>query len=79
MMAVAVMSEPSFAPEKPELLFEGEYLYHAVPGWLDHDISIDGQKFLMIKAGETQESTPAQINVILNWFEELKRLAPTDN
>jgi serine/threonine-protein kinase len=79
MMAVAVMNEPSFTPEKPELLFEGEYLYHAVAGWLDHDISVDGQSFLMIRPGETQESAPAQVHVILNWFEELKRLVPTDN
>jgi hypothetical protein len=31
----------------------------------------------MIKASE-QESAPTQINVVLNWFEELKRLVPTD-
>jgi len=81
MMAVAVTSEPSFTPKKPELLFEGEYRFHAVSGWLNHDISIDGQKFLMIKSGETQvveESAPDQIHVVLNWFEELKRLVPTN-
>ena len=36
----------------------------------------DGQKFLMIKESQ-QESTVAHLNVILNWFEELKRLVPT--
>jgi len=40
-----------------------------------YDISPDGQRFLMIK----REQAPAQINIILNWFEELKRLVPTDN
>jgi len=37
----------------------------------------DGQRFLMMKEGEiAQEQT--QINVVLNWFEELKRLVPTN-
>jgi hypothetical protein len=30
----------------------------------------------MIKANE-QQSTPTQINVVLNWFEELKQKVPT--
>jgi hypothetical protein len=36
----------------------------------------DGQRFLMIKEGE-QAASATQINVVLNWFEELKRLVPT--
>ncbi len=32
----------------------------------------------MIKEEELPEAE-GQINVILNWFEELKRLVPTDN
>jgi len=38
----------------------------------NYDVSPDGQRFLMI----TKESKP-QINVVLNWFEELKRRAPS--
>ena len=30
----------------------------------------------MIK--ESEPEAPRQINVVLNWFEELKRLVPTD-
>ena len=42
-----------------------------------YDVSADGQRFLMVK--ETEQATAAtQINVVLNWFEELKRLVPTD-
>jgi Tol biopolymer transport system component len=48
----------------------------------DYDITPDGQQFLMIfeqgKSDSPEFSTP-QINVVLNWFEELKRLVPTDN
>ena len=32
----------------------------------------DGQRFLMIKGAEQATS---QLNVVLNWFEELKRRA----
>ena len=39
--------------------------------------SVPINRFLMIKAAA--EDQQAQINVVLNWFEELKRLVPTDN
>ena len=39
----------------------------------DYDIDFDGSRFLMVKEGETE--TP-EINIILNWFEELKERAP---
>jgi hypothetical protein len=42
----------------------------------NYDVSPDGQRFLMLKGGE-QEAAPAQINVVLNWFEELKQKVPT--
>jgi serine/threonine-protein kinase len=77
MMAVAVETEPTFTPGRPSILFdEGEYGLHP-PGFINHDISPDGRQFLMIKDETASEQT--QINVILNWFEELKRLVPTDN
>jgi len=38
-------------------------------------VSADGQRFLMVKETERAQST-AQINVVLNWFEELKRRVP---
>ncbi len=41
-----------------------------------YDVSLDGQQFLAIKVGGTEGRTP-QIIVVQNWFEELKRLAPS--
>ncbi len=75
MMAVSVETEPTFSAGKPEVLFEGSYLSsESDPEFQYYDISPDGQRFLMIKeAGADQ----AQIHVVLNWFEELKRLVPT--
>ena len=43
------------------------------------DISRDGQHFLgLIDAAQTQSGAPAaeQIQVVLNWFEELKARVP---
>ena len=40
------------------------------------DTSPDGQRFLMIKPSEQQAQAATQINVVLNWFEELKRRVP---
>ena len=76
MMVVTVETEPTFRVGKPEELFEGSYTVSSTnPGFLQYyDISPDGQRFLMIK---TAEGSTAQINVVLNWFEELKRLVPT--
>jgi Tol biopolymer transport system component len=74
MLVVSVEMEPSFSVGKPRVLFEGSYVTtQFTPGKPYYDISPDGQRFVMIRAaGE------AQINVVLNWFEELKRLVPTN-
>ena len=72
MMAVAVKTVPTFTADKPRLLFEGPYATSTLAPY--YDVSLDGQRFLMIKAAEG----PTQINVVLNWFEELKRLVPTN-
>jgi len=76
MMAVDVTTQPSFVAGKSRMLFQGPYL--PTPGTLpNYDVSPDGQRFLMLKPSEQSEAAPTQINVVLNWFEELKRLVPT--
>ena len=73
MMAVDIESQSNLAVGKPRLLFE-----RPLPVITSFDVTPDGQRFLMIQAGE-QQAEPNQLNVVLNWFEELKRLVPTDN
>jgi len=72
MMVVNIHTEPTFTAGSPVVLFTGRYTSALV---VNYDISPDGQRFLMIK----EEEGPGQINVVLNWFEELKRLVSTDN
>jgi len=74
MMVVSLQAERAFSVGKPRVLFEGVYFSSDfIPGTQYYDISPDGERFLMIR--ERKES---QINVVLNWFEELKRLVPTN-
>ncbi len=76
MMAVPVTTQGTFAAGHPTVLFEGSYLASTFPlTGVTYDVTRDGQRFLMVK-DETTSAT--QINVVVNWFEELKRLVPTE-
>jgi len=76
MMAVDIATQPSFVAGKPRMLFQGHYV--PTPATVPfYDVSPDGQRFLMIKPSEQAAAAPTQINVVLNWFEELKRLVPS--
>ncbi len=76
MVASIQTQDQTLSAGSPRVLFEGQYVRHSSPpGFQYYDISDDGQQFLMIKRGEGSQS--GQINVVLNWFEELKRLVPT--
>jgi serine/threonine-protein kinase len=78
MMAVETMASPSFSAGKPRVLFEGEYVLTEYPQLgSDYDVSADGQRFLMVKVPARTVSNE-QINVVLNWLEELKRRVPTN-
>jgi serine/threonine-protein kinase len=76
MMAVDIAAQPSFTAGKPRMLFEGHYQTTPVT-YPNYDVSPDGQRFLMLKPIEQAQAAPTQINVVLNWFEELKRRVPT--
>jgi serine/threonine protein kinase/Tol biopolymer transport system component len=77
MMAVEITAQPSFSVGKPKVLFEGPYLPTPAT-FSNYDVSPDGQRFLMLKPSESAEAAPTQINVVLNWFEELKHKVPTE-
>jgi predicted Ser/Thr protein kinase len=78
MMAVDIATQPAFAAGKPRMLFQGPYLPTPLTN-PNYDVSQDGQRFLMLKPSESTGAAPTQINVALNWFEELKQKVPTGN
>ena len=77
MMVVSVASGPTFSPGKPTPLFEARFRMDPTGNFRNYDVSLDGQRFVMIESA--QDLAPAELLVVLNWFEELKRLVPTDN
>ena len=76
MMAVDIALQPTLTASKPRVLFERQFLLSPATT-PNYDVSHDGQRFLMVKAAGTGETAPAQINVVFNWFEELKSAVPT--
>jgi len=81
LMSARIEHGPTFAAATPTKLFEGRGRYYLGGGaniGRTYDVSPDGRRFVMIKTGGGTEGTaaPASITVVLNWFEELKRLVP---
>jgi serine/threonine-protein kinase len=72
MMVLDVTLKPSFTAAQPKVLFEGRYVTDVASAERSYDVTPDGQRFVMIMPSE-QELAATQINVVLNWFEDLKR------
>ena len=64
--------EPRLEVGRPQLLFEG---LDAALFPRSYDVTADGRRFVTTRANEGSRT---QLNVVLNWFEELERLVPTD-
>ena len=78
LMSLPVSTEPSFAYGDPEVVFEG--LFTITNGGAGFSVSPDGQRFLMVRSVDSRINDGINPEVVLvqNWFEELKRLVPTD-
>ena len=68
-------------PTTPTTLVKEGYFTNpgAVLSGRTHDVSPDGQSFLMLKSAGASEqpAAPPQVIVVQHWVEELKRLVPT--
>ena len=83
LMSAAVQPGVTFATNTPKKLFEGPYFFgtegNGDTAFRTYDVSADGRRFLMIKGPTGSGSTTvANVFVVLNWTEELKRLVPTN-
>ena len=85
-MVVSIKTDPTFSRETPRMLFQGDYV-DAVFSYGNWDFSIwdispDGNRFLMMKESTgdttTEETLQPRINIVVNWFEELKERVPID-
>jgi Tol biopolymer transport system component len=78
MFAVPVQSGTTLLVGRPELLFELAMLVPTA-GNLPYDIGPDGQFFVIRSAqAEAAGAQASHLNVVQHWFEELKRLVPTN-
>jgi serine/threonine protein kinase/Tol biopolymer transport system component len=75
MMAVDITTTPALSVGRPRRLFEKRYEL-SLALWPNYDVTPDGQRFLMVRRVDEDED-PAQINVVLNWRDELRKLVST--
>ncbi len=68
-MEVSIQKEPTFSADAPRVVLDIGFA--AEPPTFD--VSRDGERFLMI---QRDASSKRSLVVVLNWFEELKRLVP---
>ena len=83
MMAVQIEANGSdLTVGNPTLVFEDSYVPSAPTR--SYDVHPDGQRFLMITTrpdeyqAMVEENYGRKFHIVLNWFQELKRLVPTD-
>lgn len=64
----------AWSASTPHKIVDGPYVTLTSASGRTYDVSPDGQRFLMVKQPATR--APAQIVIVQNWFEELRRLVP---
>jgi len=74
--SVYVSTEKGFSPGKPELKFAKPGFGTSTPLRCWNSLP-DGQGFIMVKLEQRKPEPVAEMILVQNWFEELKRLVPT--
>jgi hypothetical protein len=72
LFTVAVSLGGTFTSSTARRLFSGPYSFDEMT--VSYDVTPDGQHFLVPRS--RVDSAPRQLELVLNWFEELNRLAP---
>jgi dipeptidyl aminopeptidase/acylaminoacyl peptidase len=75
-MVVDVDAEPELHVSAPRVVFERKDRPFPSGTGRDYDVAPDGGSFVVIQTAGAGGSTREQLNVVLNWFEELERLVP---
>jgi serine/threonine-protein kinase len=76
-MVVDVEDGPPIELSAPRILFESNYYGGYLRDHANFDIAPDGESFVMVR-GVARPAGPTYLNVVTNWFEELRRLAPPE-
>ena len=80
MMVTPIATQPEFRPGVPTVLFEGRYAFDPFGNADTHnyDVASDSQHFVMLLEDE-RVAPGREIVFVVDWFQELERLVPTDN
>jgi hypothetical protein len=73
MLAVDVDTRSGLTFGKARVLFDGPYTYSNI-GSQNYDLTPDDRRFVMIRPASEAAAPP--LNIVTNWFEEVKRLTP---
>ena len=77
LMVVPVTTEADFSAGSPDTLVEGQFLH--LGGRPTYDVTSDGRLVSIQRGADpTENDSLPQIILVQNWFEELKRLVPTN-
>ncbi len=78
MLAVPVQPGTTLVAGRPQMLFEFA-MAPALGGNRTWELTPDG-RFVVIRSGQAEAggSAPPNLILVLNWFEELKRIVPTN-
>ena len=76
-LTVPVDTAPPLVVGSPEVLFEGPYEGSVGYGAPNYEIAVDGSRFLMSHDVDHASVASTQLDVVLNWLNELQRLVPS--
>ena len=72
MIAVEVIDDPTFSAGRQDVLFSAVDFFVSIGGY---DVTADDQRFVMLRKSESV-AEKEELILVLNFFEELKRLVP---
>jgi serine/threonine-protein kinase len=77
LMAVSLEATPTFRPQTPRVLFSNPVLLGASITATPYSVARDGERFLMVKPARAPDrDSVRELRTIVNWFDDLRRLAP---
>ena len=86
MSAPVELTPNTSTPGTPQVLLRySNFSFSALDQAATYDVMTNGDGFVAVQlaglleaAGSRESSDTARLNIVLNWFEELERLVPTE-
>jgi hypothetical protein len=75
LMVSPVRLKPTFSAGKPRVLFEAGALVSLLAPLPNYDVTSDGER-IVVMTGVSGPTEADKISIVLNWFADLRRLAP---